>query len=116
MKSFFLISVFSILLFSQTGTYLYVKNTRCVYDLVPNNVGNGFCYKYSDHPNVQRCSTRAKITDYVAGYDYNASTDRCELEHDLQITGMRKEDYTRVMAYLAIAFSFVFVFSLSILL
>ncbi len=99
-------------LYSNVGTYLYTKNTRCVYDLAANQNGNGFCYRYSDNPNTLRCSTRAKITQFIAGYDYNATSDTCHREHDLMITGLNYDDKNRIVAYTALSLFAVFILSL----
>jgi len=93
---------------AEIGTYLYTKNTRCIFDLQPNQNANGFCYRYSNHPNIQRCTTGAKLTHFIKGYDYNASTSNCELEHDLQITGLDKQSQSNIMIYISVAFSLAF--------
>jgi len=93
---------------AEIGTYLYTKNTRCIFDLEPYKKANGFCYRYSNHPNRRRCSRRAKLTHFIKGYDYNTSTGKCELEHDLQITGLDKESQSNIMIYISVAFSLAF--------
>jgi len=113
MRLFFIIHLtVTTFLYSDVGTYLYTKNTRCVYDLAPNQNGNGFCYRYSDNPNTLRCSTRSKITQFIAGYDYNATSDTCALEHDLAITGLRYDDKNRIVAYIALSIFTVFILAL----
>ncbi len=94
--------------YSEVGTYLYTKNTRCIEDLHPNPNGNGFCYRYSNNPNRVRCTTRAKLTQFIKGYEYNVSTGVCALEDDLKLTGLDKESHTNLMMYLAIAFTLSF--------
>ena len=105
---FLIFILFSLSLHAEVGTYLYTRNTRCVFDLQPNLNNNGFCYRYFTSPNNLRCTRTAKITQFVKGYDYNQSTNRCELEHDLRITGLNKESHSNIMIYLSIAFSFIF--------
>ena len=93
---------------SEVGTYLNTSNTRCVFDLHPNPNGNGFCYRYYTTPTIIRCSTVAKITQFIKGYDYNTTTSICALEHDLKLTGLDKESHTNLIMYLAIAFTLSF--------
>ena len=94
--------------YSDTGIYLYTKNTRCIHDLKPNNTNSGFCYRYSNNPTTQRCTRLAKITHFIKGYTYNTSTNECELEHDLQITGLSSESHSNIMINLSVAFSLAF--------
>ena len=94
--------------YSEVGTYLYTKNTRCIEDLHPNPNGNGFCYRYSNNPNRVRCTTRAKLTQFIKGYEYNSNTGDCTLEHDLELTGLDKVSHSHLMMYLAIAFTLSF--------
>ena len=108
MTKLYLIIFITVSAYSEVGTYLYTKNTRCIEDLYPNPNGNGFCYRYSNNTNRVRCSTRAKLTNFIKGYEYNSNTGTCTLEHDLQITGLDKESHTNLMMYLAIAFTLAF--------
>jgi hypothetical protein len=94
--------------YGEVGTYLYTKNTRCIEDLHPNPNANGFCYRYSNNPNRVRCTTRAKLTQFIKGYEYNSNTGECTLERDLKLTGLNKESYSSLMMYLAIAFTLAF--------
>jgi hypothetical protein len=100
--------IFTLSLHAEIGTYLYTKNTRCIHELQPNQNGNGLCYRYSNNPNTQRCSTRAKLTHFIKGYDYNTSTGKCVLEHDLKLTGLDKDAHNNIMLFLSIAFSLIF--------
>ena len=93
-------------LHAEIGTYLYTKNTKCIFDLQPNQNNNGFCYRYFTSPNRQRCTRTAKLTHFIKGYDYNNS--KCELEHDLKLTGLTKEAQSNIMIYISIAFSLAF--------
>jgi hypothetical protein len=104
----FIICLFTLSIYADIGTYLYTKNTRCIYDLHPSQNSNGFCYKYSNNPNTERCSTRAKLTHFIKGYDYNTSTGQCVLEHDLKLTGLDKDAYNNIMLFLSIVFSLIF--------
>lgn len=104
----FIIFLFTLSIHANIGTYLYTINTRCIQDLRPNPDANGFCYRYSNHLNIQRCSTRAKLTNFIKGYDFNTSTGECVLEHDLKLTGLDKDSYINIMLFLSIAFSLVF--------
>ena len=108
MIKLYLIIFLTVSAYSEVGTYLYTKNTRCIQDLQPNQNANGFCYRYSNNLNIQRCSTRAKLSQFIKGYEYNSTTSKCELEHDLQITGLDKESQSNIMIYLSIAFSLAF--------
>ena len=94
--------------YSEIGTYLYTKNTKCIFDLQPNQNDNGFCYRYYTTPDRQRCTRTAKLLQFIKGYDYNTSTGNCDLEHDLKITGLDKDAHTNIMLYLALAFSLAF--------
>ena len=102
---FFLITIS---IHAEIGTYLYTKNTKCIFDLKPNQNDNGFCYKYYTTPNRERCTRTAKLSQFIKGYDYNSSTGKCELEHDLQLTGLNKENQSNIMIYLSVAFSLAF--------
>lgn len=93
---------------AEIGTYLYTKNTRCIFELQPNQNDDGFCYRYSNNPNTQRCTRTSKLTHFIKGYDYNTSTGKCELEHDLQIAGLDKELQSNIMIYISAAFSLAF--------
>ena len=105
----FLILLFvTVSVHAEIGTYLYTKNTRCIFDLEPNQNSNGFCYKYHTSSNRKRCTRNAKLSQFIKGYDYNASTGKCELEHDLQLTGLDKESQSNIMIYLSVAFSLAF--------
>jgi len=106
---------FTLSLQADIGTYLYTKNTRCVHDLQPNQNGNGLCYRYSNNPNIQRCSTRAKLTHFIKGYDYNVTTNNCILEHDLKLTGLDKDAYNNMILFLSIAFSLIFFTTLTMM-
>ena len=108
MKLLFIICIFTLSVHAEIGTYLYTKNTRCVYDLHPNPSANGFCYRYSNNPNIVRCTRTAKITHFIKGYDFNASTGQCILEHDLKLTGLDKDAHNNIMLFLSIAFSLIF--------
>jgi len=96
------------LAYSEIGTYLYTKNTKCIFDLQPNQNGNGFCYKYYTTPNTQRCTRTAKLSQFIKGYEYNTSIGECTIEHDLQLTGLNKEAQSNIMIFLSIAFSLIF--------
>jgi len=111
-----IICLFTLSIHADIGTYLYTKNTRCIFDLQPNQNENGFCYRYSNHPNTLRCTKTAKLTHFIKGYDYNTSTGECVLEHDLKLTGLDKDAYNNVMLFLSIAFSLIFFTTLFFLL
>jgi hypothetical protein len=57
----------------------------------------------------------AKIDQFFPGYEYNASTGVCDRENDLSLTGLSYEDHRRGVVYLAIVFSAIFYFALSIM-
>jgi len=108
MIKLFLVFLLTIFIHADIGTYLFTKNTRCVFDLIPNPQDTGFCYRYFTTPNRSRCTASAKITQFIKGYDFNNTTGTCELEHDLQITGLDKDTHTNIMLYTALAFSLAF--------
>ena len=110
---FALFLLFTLSINAEVGTYLYTKNTKCIFDLQPNQNANGFCYRYFTSPNRQRCTRTAKLEHFIKGYDYNNS--KCELEHDLKLTGLDKDAQSNIMIYLSIAFSLIFFTTLFIM-
>lgn len=105
--------IFTLSINAEIGTYLYTKNTKCIFDLQPNQNDNGFCYRYFTSPNRQRCTRTAKLSQFIKGYDYNNS--ECKLEHDLKVTGLDKDAQSNIMIYLSIAFSLIFFTTLFIM-
>lgn len=110
---FKLLSLFFIITYSYSD-YLYTENTRCVYDLRPNDDGDGFCYRYRDGYDREYCSSSADLDDFVAGYEYVSGV--CELDHDLAITGLSFADKNMIDAYMALAVFSAFIFALLTLL
>ena len=106
--------VFMFFLFSFSHAHqewLYTKNTRCVYDLVPNQSDKGFCYKYSDRNDDQQfCNKRAKLDNFIRGYVYKNG--ECDLKYDLKLTGMDQLTHDQVMFALSAALGTLLLFSL----
>ena len=97
---------FLILTFSIHADYLYTKNNRCVVNLLPYDGSKGWCYTYVDTGN-NACSTRAKRTNFLEGYDFNNSI--CRLNSDLVYTGLDFFDYNFLMSLFATLIFTIFI-------